>query len=116
LAKGGRAIACPIDVADPWFIPKAFDAAEAVFGTVDILVSSAASADGNRATKLPLEPIHRVIDVDFRAPFLFAIEAARGLISATLPSRIVNISSVGAYTPVQAPLRNIARPRSGSSA
>ena len=94
---GGRAIAFPIDVADVGRIPAAFDAAETAFGTVDILINNAAVADGDYATNLTLETIDRVIDVDFRAPFLFSVEAARRLIAAAMPGRIVNLSSVGAY-------------------
>ena len=103
-AAGGRALAYPLDVADAGAIPAAFDAAEAAFGTVDILVNNAAIPDANYATKLSLETIDRVINVDFRAPFLLATEAARRLMAVGLPGRIVNVSSVGAfhYTPTSA--------------
>lgn len=96
-AAGGRALACPLDVADAGAIPEAFDRAEAAFGTVDILVNNAAIADADYATRLDLETIDRVIAVDFRAPFLFATEAARRLIAVERPGRVVNISSVGAF-------------------
>lgn len=101
---GGRALAHPLDVADAAAIPRAFDAAEGAFGTVDILVNNAAVADGDHATRLSPETIDRVITVDFRAPFLLATEAARRLIAAERPGRIVNLSSVGAfhYTPTSA--------------
>lgn len=94
---GGRALVHAIDVADSGAIPGVFDAAEQQFGTVDILVNNAAVADGNFATALSLVTIDRVIDVDFRAPFLFAVETARRLMAADQPGRIVNISSVGAF-------------------
>lgn len=94
---GGRALAVTLDVADAAAIPGAFDAAERAFGTVDILVNNAAVPDADRATRLSLETIDRVIDVDFRAPFLMATEAARRLIAAERPGRIVNVSSVGAF-------------------
>jgi NAD(P)-dependent dehydrogenase (short-subunit alcohol dehydrogenase family) len=96
-ADGGRALAVPLDVADAAAIPPAFDAAEAAFGTVDILINNAGIPDANYATKLSLETIDRVIDVDFRAPFLIATEAARRLIAAEKPGRIVNLSSVAAF-------------------
>jgi NAD(P)-dependent dehydrogenase (short-subunit alcohol dehydrogenase family) len=64
---------------------------------VDILVNNAAVADANYATGLSLETIDRVIDVDFRAPFLCSVEAARRLIAGEKPGSIVNISSVGAF-------------------
>ncbi len=103
-AAGGRALAHPIDITDAAAIPAVFDAAEAAFGTVDILVNNAGIPDANYATRLSLETIDRVIGVNFRAPFLFATEAAQRLIAAGKPGRIVNLSSVGAfhYTPTSA--------------
>jgi NAD(P)-dependent dehydrogenase (short-subunit alcohol dehydrogenase family) len=95
---GGQVLVHPMDVADAASIPDVFDAAEREFGgPVDILVNNAAVADANYATALSLETIDRVIDVDFRAPFLFSVEAARRLIAAEKPGRIVNLSSVGAF-------------------
>lgn len=96
-AAGGSALAHPLDVGEAGAIPQAFAAAEAAFGTVDILVNNAAIADADHATRLSLETIDRVIDIDFRAPFLLSTEAARRLIAAGKPGRIVNISSVGAF-------------------
>jgi NAD(P)-dependent dehydrogenase (short-subunit alcohol dehydrogenase family) len=96
-SRGGNALVHVIDVADASSIPGLFDAAEQSFGTVDILVNNAAVADANYATELSLETIDRVIDVDFRAPFLCSVEAARRLMAAEKPGRIVNISSVGAF-------------------
>lgn len=93
----GRVLVHAIDLADASAIPQLFDAAEEKFGLVDILVNNAAVADGNFATELSLAMIDRVIDVDFRAPFLCSVEAARRLMSAELPGRIINISSVGAF-------------------
>ena len=103
-AAGGRALLYTLDVADAAAIPGAFDAAEAAFGRIDILVNNAAVADADFATRLTLDTIDRVIDVDFRAPFLLATETARRLIAAERPGRIVNVSSVGAFhfTPTSA--------------
>ena len=94
---GGRALAYPLDVADASAIPGAFDAAERMFSTVDILVNNAAVVDADYATRLSLETIDLVLAVDFRAPFLLATEAARRLMAADKPGRIVNMSSVGAF-------------------
>ena len=95
--SGGRSVAYAADVADAAAVPAIFDAAERAFSTVDILVNNAAVADANYATALSLQTIDQVIDVDFRAPFLLSVEAARRLMAAELPGRIVNISSVGAF-------------------
>ena len=87
----------PLDVADASAIPAAFDAAEAAFGTVTILVNNAGVPDAARAHKMPLELVDAVLDTNVRAPWLLSCEAARRLIAAELPGRIVNISSVGAF-------------------
>lgn len=97
-AAGGRALAQPLDLRDPAAIVAAFDAAEQAFGTVDILVNNAGIADGKYATQLTLEEVDAVIDTNFRAPFLVATEMARRLIAAKQPGRIVNLSSIGAYS------------------
>lgn len=96
-AKGGKAAACALDVCDAAAIPKAIDFAESQFGTVDILVNNAGIADSNYATKLSLELIDRVIDTNFRGPFLLATEVARRLIAKKQKGNVVNISSSGAY-------------------
>jgi NAD(P)-dependent dehydrogenase (short-subunit alcohol dehydrogenase family) len=94
---GGSAAAVQLDVCDAEAIRLAVDAAEARFGIVDILINNAGVADANYATRLSLETIDRTIDVNFRAPFLLAVETARRLMAAGKPGRIVNISSSGAY-------------------
>jgi NAD(P)-dependent dehydrogenase (short-subunit alcohol dehydrogenase family) len=103
-AAGGRAMAYPLDLASADTAAPLFDAAERWAGTVDILVNNAGIPDANYATKLSLDTIDRVIGVNLRAPFLLATEAARRLIAAGKPGRIVNLSSVGAfyYTPTSA--------------
>ena len=97
-SAGGRALPHTVDLTDASAVAPLFDAAERWAGTVDILINNAAILDANHATKLNLATIDRVIAVDFRAPFLLATEAARRLIAAGQPGRIVNLSSVGAFT------------------
>lgn len=95
--RGGRALAYPLDIADASAIPSAFEAAEAEFGLVDILINNAGVADADHATRLSLETIDLVLAVNLRAPFLLATEAARRLIANERTGRIVNLSSVGAF-------------------
>jgi len=92
-----RAMAVELDLSDASQIPRALDAVEAKLGTVDILVNNAGVADAQYATKMNLELIDKVIDVNFRAPFLVSCDVARRLIAAKRPGRIVNLSSAGAY-------------------
>jgi len=96
-AGGGSAIAVPLDVCDAAAIPAAIEQIQNQLGLVTILVNNAGVADGQWATKMSLELIDKVIDTNFRAPFLIASEVARRLIAAKKPGRIVNISSAGAY-------------------
>ncbi|MES2095656.1 MAG: SDR family NAD(P)-dependent oxidoreductase [Pseudomonadota bacterium] len=102
--RGGRALVHAMDLADADAVPGLFDAAERAFGTVDILVNNAGIPDADYATRLSLETIDRVIAINLRAPFLLSAEAARRLMAAELPGRIVNLSSVGVhhYTPQSA--------------
>lgn len=72
--------------------------AEAELGTVTILVNNAGIPDAQRAHKMSLELIDRVLDVNVRAPFILACEVARRLIAAEKPGRIVNIASVAAFS------------------
>ncbi len=97
-AQGGTAIRTILDVTDPASIIAAVDAAEAAFGTVSILVNNAGIPDAQRAHKMPLELIDRVLDTNLRGPYLLATEVARRLIAAGKPGRIVNLSSTGAFT------------------
>ena len=87
-----------LDVTDPASIVAAVDAAEAAFGTVTILVNNAGIPDAQRAHRMSLELIDQVIDTNLRGPYLLATEVARRLIAAELPGRMVNVSSMGAYS------------------
>ena len=94
---GSNALAVAMDATDAASLTRAVDAAEAAFGTVDILVNNAGIPDAQRAHKMSLELVDRVIGVNFRAPWLLATDVARRLIAAKLPGRIVNISSTTHY-------------------
>ena len=89
-AAGGRAITARADVADPVAVSRMFDAAEAAFGGVDVLV--------NNAGIMPLKPIadsddaffDRLIAVNLKGTFNGLREAARRLRNG---GRIVNFST-----------------------
>jgi NAD(P)-dependent dehydrogenase (short-subunit alcohol dehydrogenase family) len=78
-------------------IVAAVDAAEAAFGTVQILVNNAGIPDAQRAHKMSLELIDAVLDTNLRGPYVLSCEVARRLIDAKLPGRMVNIASMGAF-------------------
>ena len=96
-ADGGQAVPIAMDATDADQLIAAVGKAEDAFGTVTILVNNAGIPDAQRAHKMPLELIDRVIDINIRAPFILSCEVARRLIAAGRPGRIVNIASAAAY-------------------
>ncbi len=97
-AAGGQATPIVADMAEAETLPAAVDAAEAALGPVSILVNNAGIPDAQRAHKMPLELIDRVLDVNVRAPFVLSCEVAKRLIAAERPGRIVNIASIAAFS------------------
>jgi 3-oxoacyl-[acyl-carrier protein] reductase len=93
-AAGGRAIAIAADVLDRNAMLRAYDAAEAAFGTVTILVNNAGVAHSGRAVELPEAEWRRVIGTNLDAVFFWAQEAARRMLAAEKKGAIVNIASV----------------------
>jgi 3-oxoacyl-[acyl-carrier protein] reductase len=94
---GGRAVALEADVLDRAAIARAFDAAEAAFGTVTILVNNAGVAHAGRAVELPEAEWRRVIGTNLDAVFFCAQEAARRMLAAGKRGAIVNIASILGY-------------------
>jgi NAD(P)-dependent dehydrogenase (short-subunit alcohol dehydrogenase family) len=92
--SGGCAIAIVADVRDRAAMARAFDAAEAAFGTVDILVNNAGVAHADRVTELTEEEWRRVVGTNLDAVLFASQEAARRLIAAGKGGAIVNIASV----------------------
>ena len=97
-SRGGRAAAVALDVTDADAITAAVEHVEDRLGPVTILVNNAGIPDAQYATRMPLELVDRVLDTNLRAPWLLSCEVARRLIAAKRPGRIVNISSVGAFS------------------
>jgi len=97
-ASGGQCLPVRLDVTDPASIVEALDIAEAEVGTIDILVNNAGIPDAQRAHKMSLELVDAVFDTNLRGPWLLATEVAKRLIDAKQPGRIVNISSMGAFS------------------
>ncbi len=95
---GGQAHPIELDVADADQIGRAVEAAENTLGAVTILVNNAGIPDAQRAHKMSLELVDRVLDVNLRGPWLLSCEVARRLIESKTPGRIVNIASAAAYS------------------
>jgi NAD(P)-dependent dehydrogenase (short-subunit alcohol dehydrogenase family) len=96
-AAGGTARAFAADMADGAALDPLVGEVEAALGPVSILVNNAGIPDAQRAVKMPLELVDRVLDINVRAPFLLSAAVARRLIAAGRPGRIVNIASEAAF-------------------
>jgi 3-oxoacyl-[acyl-carrier protein] reductase len=92
--SGGRAIAVEADVLDNASMRRAFDAAEAAFGTVTILVNNAGVAHAARAVELPEEEWRRVLSTNLDAVFYWSQEGARRMLATGKRGAIINIASV----------------------
>lgn len=97
-AAGGKARAFELDVANADQLTALVPAIEEALGPVTILVNNAGIPDAQRAHKMPVELIDRVLDINVRAPFILSCEVARRLIELKKPGRIVNIASAAAYS------------------
>lgn len=96
--NGGTCAPIQLDVTDADAVGPAVDAAEHLLGPVTALVNNAGIPDAQYATRMPVELVDRVLDTNLRAPWLLSCELARRWISRQVPGRIVNISSMGAFT------------------
>ena len=95
---GGVAEPFALDVMDAERCIAVVGEVEAKLGPVSILVNNAGIPDAQRAHKMSVELIDRVLDTNLRGPFVLSCEVARRLIDQQLPGRMVNISSVGAFS------------------
>jgi NAD(P)-dependent dehydrogenase (short-subunit alcohol dehydrogenase family) len=96
-AEGGEVLPLQLDVTQSDQLLDVVGKAEAALGTVDILVNNAGIPDAQRAIKMSVDLIDRVIDTNLRAPYILSCEVARRLIAAKKPGRIVNIASSAAF-------------------
>ena len=97
-AFGGECEPIQLDMTDTESILSVVDKTEAALGPVTILVNNAGIPDAQRAHKMSLELIDNVFDTNLRGPYVLSCEVARRLIEKKLPGRMVNISSVAAYS------------------
>src|SRR5215210_206439 len=93
-ATGGRAQAIEADVVDRAAMKRAFDQAEAAFGTVTILINNAGIAPSARAIDVTEEHWREVMATDLDSVFFWAQEGARHMLDAGKGGAIINISSV----------------------
>ena len=97
-AAGGTCAPVPLDVTDAEACIAAMQQAEDELGPLSILVNNAGIPDAQYAARMSIELIDQVLDTNVRGPFVLSCELARRLIARKAPGRIVNISSMGAFT------------------
>lgn len=96
-SAGGRAIGVPLDVRDAEALVRAVDVVQGAFGLVTILVNNAGIPDAQRAHRMDVALVDRVLDTNVRAPWLLSTEVARRLIDAGERGNIVSLSSIGSF-------------------
>lgn len=99
-AKGGKAVAIPLDVSDAAAIGPALDAAEAALGPLSILVNNAGVGGEGMALDISIEDLDQVWAVNVRGVYVAAREAARRMMASGVAeageARIINIASIAA--------------------
>jgi NAD(P)-dependent dehydrogenase (short-subunit alcohol dehydrogenase family) len=91
---GERARAIPLDVADEASIAGVFETLAADGVLCDVVVNNAGISGSSIILQMETAEWDSVIEVNLRAPFLVAREAARRLVAAKKPGSIVNIASI----------------------
>ncbi len=92
--RGATALALDMDVAAAAQVERAFDAAWARLGRVDILVNNAGIMSYRPFLHLTEAEWARTLAVNATGVFLCAQAAARRLVAAGLPGRIINVGSI----------------------
>lgn len=93
--KGGSAFAFAVDVSDELGVNALFDAIDAKFGAVDILVNNVAYRSKADFFTMPVEQWDKMFEVTVRGTFLCARAAIPRMRRSGKGGSIVNISSVG---------------------
>ncbi|MGL3211293.1 SDR family NAD(P)-dependent oxidoreductase [Bradyrhizobium sp. BR 1433] len=93
-AKGGRAAAVQMDVADISGIAKALDVAEAALGPVTVLINNAGIAIEKLSTEQTEADWDAVIGANLKGAYFLATELARRMMARKRPGNIINVASV----------------------
>jgi NAD(P)-dependent dehydrogenase (short-subunit alcohol dehydrogenase family) len=91
---GGQALPVAMDVTDRASVEAAFDAAEAAFGVVDVVLNNAGVGDGQRVLELSEEDWRHMLSTNLDGVWRVAQCAAQRLARAKRGGSIVNIASM----------------------
>jgi NAD(P)-dependent dehydrogenase (short-subunit alcohol dehydrogenase family) len=99
-ARGGEALAAPVDLTREDAVTALFATVRKTFGRLDVLVNNAGIATHKNTEDIELAYWREALDINITAAFLCAREAIR-IMKAQAPKggRIINIGSVSAKTP-----------------
>ncbi|MDD2058560.1 SDR family oxidoreductase [Pseudomonas sp. GD03860] len=93
-AEGRQALAVALDVTDRASVEAAFDAAEATFGVVDVVLNNAGIGNGQRALEVSEDDWHAMLSTNLDGVWRVAQCAAQRLVKAGRPGSIVNVASM----------------------
>jgi NAD(P)-dependent dehydrogenase (short-subunit alcohol dehydrogenase family) len=91
---GVRAMAVGMQVEDEQSVRDGMDAIEAELGPISVMVNNAGIANVAPFLEMPVEDFAQVLDINLRGVFICAQVAARKMVAAGIPGRIVNIGSI----------------------
>ncbi|MEG1040085.1 MAG: SDR family NAD(P)-dependent oxidoreductase [Pseudomonas sp.] len=92
--SGTQALAVAMDVTDRASVEAAFDAAEAAFGTVDVVLNNAGIGNSQRVLDISEEDWRNMLSTNLDGVWRVAQCAAQRLSKAKRPGNIVNIASM----------------------
>ncbi|GIW05542.1 MAG: 2-deoxy-D-gluconate 3-dehydrogenase [Dehalococcoidia bacterium] len=101
-ASGHSCEAMTADAANPDHGQEVVRQASERFGRLDILVNNAGIFPFTPALQITPEQWDRVLNTNLRGPFFFSQAAAKAMIAAGHPGRIINIASIDALHPTGA--------------
>lgn len=92
--EGGKALAVSLDVVDRTSVNAAFDQAEKVFGTPEVLVCNAGATGQMPFLDMDEKLWDNVVDVNLKGVWNMAQEGARRMVAKGIAGSIINISSI----------------------
>lgn len=92
--RGGEALVVALDVTDRASVEAAFDAAQAHFGPVDVVLNNAGIGNGQRVLEISEEDWRAMLSTNLDGVWRVAQCAAQRLAKADRPGTIVNIASM----------------------
>jgi NAD(P)-dependent dehydrogenase (short-subunit alcohol dehydrogenase family) len=97
---GRQAAIAQLDLLGTSHIPAVIDALAGELGGLDVIVNNAGTGHTTPFLELDLATWRRVLDVDLTGTFVAAQAAARRMVDAGTPGRIINVTSVHEHVPL----------------